>query len=118
MGNTGSRIQTRRGCIFLPTGRTLKTGQGFFADIYALFPGFAYGVTDNIAIGGGMSLVPGVGIGDQIFYFTPKIGLVASETINFAVGALIRKCLKYLHNTNTILIFSKEITAGSTPFVI
>ena len=98
--------QTR--LYFSPTGRMLKKGQGFFADIYVLFPGFAYGVTDNVSIGGGMSLVPGVGIENQIFYFTPKIGLVASETINFAVGALIRKCLKYLHNTNRILIFLKE----------
>jgi len=79
--------QTR--LYFSPTGRMLKKGQGFFADIYVLFPGFAYAVTDNIAIGGGMSLVPGVGIENQIFYFTPKIGLVTSETINFAVGALI-----------------------------
>ena len=79
--------QTR--LYFSPTGRMLKKGQGFFADIYVLFPGFAYGVTDNISIGGGMSLVPGVGIENQIFYFTPKIGLVASETINLAVGALI-----------------------------
>ena len=31
--------QTR--LYFSPTGRTLKKGQGFFADIYVLFPGFA-----------------------------------------------------------------------------
>ncbi len=79
--------QTR--LYFSPTGRMPKKGQGFFADVLIFFPGFAYGVTDNFAIGGGMSLVPGVGIENQIFYFTPKIGLVKSETINFAVGALI-----------------------------
>ncbi|MFQ5605704.1 MAG: hypothetical protein ACE5HS_20745 [bacterium] len=75
--------------FFAPTSRMLKQGEGYFADIYLFFPGFAYGVTDNITIGGGMSLIPGVDIEDQIFYFTPKIGVQSSKDVSFAVGALL-----------------------------
>ena len=75
--------------FFAPTGRMLKQGQGYFADYYLFFPSLAYGITDNISVGGGLSLIPGVDFDEQIFYFTPKIGLKAVNNLNFAAGALI-----------------------------
>ncbi len=75
--------------FFAPTGRMLKKGHGYFSDYYIFFPGVAYGVTDNFTIGGGASLFPGVSLDEQFFYFTPKMGISASEKSNFAVGALI-----------------------------
>jgi hypothetical protein len=36
-----------------------------------------------------MSIVPGLGLDEQVFYFTPKVGVVASEKLNIAVGALV-----------------------------
>lgn len=77
--------------FFAPTGRMLKKGDGYFADYYLLFPAFAYGLTNNITIGGGMSLIPGLDFDKQIFYFTPKIGLKASDSFNLGIGALIIK---------------------------
>ncbi len=74
---------------FAPTGRMLKKGEGYFSDYYLFFPGIAYGISDNFTIGGGMSLVPGIGLDDQLFYFTPKIGGKVSDKVNFAGGALI-----------------------------
>lgn len=74
---------------FAPTARNLKKGEGYFADYFFVFPGIAYGVTDNITIGGGMSIIPGVDIPDQLFYFTPKIGGEISKDLNVAVGALV-----------------------------
>lgn len=74
---------------FAPTGRMLKKDQGYFSDYYLFFPGIAFGITDNITIGGGMSLIPGVAPENQVFYFTPKIGIKASKNSNFAIGALI-----------------------------
>ena len=76
---------------FAPTARMLREGEGYFADYYLFFPGFAYGISDNITIGGGMSLIPFVGIDDQIFYITPKVGLKAGPRTNFAAGALLIK---------------------------
>jgi hypothetical protein len=74
---------------FAPTARMLKKGDGYFSDYMLFFPGVAYGITGNFTFGGGMSLIPGVDIDDQVFYFTPKIGIEASRKTSFAVGALV-----------------------------
>ena len=74
---------------FAPTGRMLKQGEGYFSDFYLFFPGVAYGVTDNITIGGGLSLFPGVDMNEQLFYFTPKVGLAAATNLNLAAGLLL-----------------------------
>ena len=77
--------------FFAPTARMLKRGKGYFSDYYIFFPGFAVGLTDNITIGAGCSVLPGVSINDQIFFFTPKIGISASKKFSLAAGALIIK---------------------------
>jgi len=75
--------------MFAPTGRQLKAGDGYFSDYLLFFPGFAYGITDLITIGGGMSLIPGVGLDEQIFFITPKFSVLRSKKTNVAVGALV-----------------------------
>jgi len=77
--------------FFAPTARMLKKGDGYFADYYLFFPAVAYGITDNITIGGGMSLIPWIDFSEQVFYFTPKVGLSATEKFAFGAGALIIK---------------------------
>ena len=74
---------------FAPTGRMLKAGEGYFADIYIFFPGFAYGVTDNFTIGGGMSIFPGVDFDKQLFYLNPKIGVDAGKSVDLAFSAML-----------------------------
>lgn len=76
---------------FSPTGRMLKKGQGYFTDIYLFFPGFAYGITDNITIGGGVSIFPGVDMNEQLFYFTPKIGISSSDNTSFSLAGFFMK---------------------------
>ncbi|HCJ66036.1 MAG TPA: hypothetical protein DHV62_01590 [Elusimicrobia bacterium] len=80
--------------FFSPTGRMLRKGEGYFADYYLFFPAITYGITDNITIGGGMSLFPGADIDEQIFYLTPKVGLKAGKNLNLAIGALLIKVPK------------------------
>lgn len=74
--------------VFAPTGRMLQQGEGYFSDYWIFFPGIAVGVTDRFTMGGGMSLVPEVGLDQQILYITPKLGLIQSPKLNVAVGAL------------------------------
>lgn len=76
---------------FAPTGRMLEQGKGYFSDYYIFFPGIAYGITDRLTIGGGFSIFPGVDMNDQLFFFTPKFGLIQSDDFNLAAGALIIK---------------------------
>jgi hypothetical protein len=75
--------------FFSPTGRMLKQGEGYFADHLIFFPAAAVGLTDNITIGAGMSIFPGVDFGNQLFFITPKIGGSISEKLHLAVGALM-----------------------------
>ncbi len=96
---------------FAPTGRMLKKGEGYFSDYYLFFPGFAYGASDNFTIGGGVSLIPGV---DRIFYFTPKIGIKATENANFAAGALIMRVSDFDDDNPIIGILYGVGTFGTT----
>jgi len=74
--------------FFAPTGQMLKKGEGYFADYELFFPGFAYGVTDNFSVGGGVSIFP-TGVDEQVYYFTPKIGMSFSDQIHVAAGLLL-----------------------------
>ena len=74
--------------FFAPTGQMLKKGEGYFADYELFFPGFAYGVTDNISVGGGVSLFP-TGLDEQVYYFTPKVGMSFGDQIHVSAGLLL-----------------------------
>jgi hypothetical protein len=73
--------------FFAPTGQMLRKGEGYFADYELFFPGFAYGVTDNVSVGGGVSIFP-VGVDQQVYYFTPKVGMSFGEQVHVAAGLL------------------------------
>jgi len=98
------------------TGRMLKKGDGYFADSYLLFPSVAYGITNNISIGGGMSLIPGLDPDKQIFYFSPRIGVTATKKLNLAVGALVIKVPNWGDDDDSPLVGVVNATAtyGST----
>jgi hypothetical protein len=74
--------------IFAPTGRMLAKGEGYVSDFWVFFPGVASGVSDHFTLGGGASLLPGIDFTEQIFYLTPKVGVIQKERFNAAVGAL------------------------------
>jgi hypothetical protein len=73
--------------FFAPSGQMLKQGEGYVSDYELFFPGIAYGLTDNISIGGGVSLIPAAA-SDQAYYFTPKIGFSPAENVHLAAGVL------------------------------
>jgi hypothetical protein len=73
--------------FFAPTGQMLKKGEGYFSDYELFFPGFAVGVTDNLSLGGGMSILP-VGFDEQIYYVTPKVGVSVSDRVHLGAGVL------------------------------
>lgn len=75
--------------LFAPTARNLRKGSGYFCDYYVLIPGVAYGITDYFSIGGGVSLLPGFDLSEQLFYFTSKLGLKAGGDLHLSVGTLV-----------------------------
>ena len=80
---------SRTRLFFAPTGRMQHAHETYFSDAYILFPSIQAGLTDHFSLGGGMSIVPGLGLDEQLFYITPKVGLYASPKLNVAVGALV-----------------------------
>ena len=75
--------------LYAPTGYPLRKGQGYFADHYVFFPSLALGVTDNFSILGGISLFPGLSVGEQLWYVAPRIGTRLSKGAAVSVGTLL-----------------------------
>jgi hypothetical protein len=75
--------------LFAPTGRPLKKGDGYFSDYELVFPGVAFGLTDNVTLAGGVSVIPGLGLDEQLFYISPKVGFALGDRASVAVGALL-----------------------------
>lgn len=73
--------------LIAPTGRMLAKGEGYFSDTYLLLLLFAGGLSSRFTLGGGLSIVPSDDFfRNNIYYITPKVGLVQSPNVNVAVG--------------------------------
>jgi hypothetical protein len=72
--------------FFAPTGRALKSGQGYFSVYEIFFPFIAVGITDHITLAGGLTLFPGAD--QQLLYLAPKITPVQLEKFDLSAGVL------------------------------
>lgn len=72
-----------------PTARNLQKGDGYLFDLWIFFPGIAYGITDNIMVTGGVSIVPGADAEDQLYYLSPKVGFAASDKLDVAFNFIL-----------------------------
>ena len=104
--------------FFAPTGRMLKQGEGYFADYFIFFPTVTFGVTNNITLGGGFSILPGADLDEQIFLFTPKVGIKTSKKMDLAIGALLvslpedSSTAGILYGVSTFGSLDKSVTVG------
>lgn len=103
--------------FFSPTARTLKQGEGYFADYWIFFPSVTFGITDNLTFGGGMSIIPGLDISNQLFFLTPKLGFDVKENVNLATGVLYMnipeaKALGIIYGVSTFGDENRSATAG------
>jgi hypothetical protein len=74
--------------LVAPTGRMLARGEGYFSDTYLLLLLFAGGLSSRFTLGGGLSIVPSDDFfRNNIYYITPKVGLIQSPNVNVAAGA-------------------------------
>jgi len=74
--------------LFAPTGRPLAKGEGSFSDHYVVFPGFNYGITDHLSLGGGVSVVPGISLSEQVYYVSPRLAWNLSDRASLSTGVL------------------------------
>jgi hypothetical protein len=75
--------------LFAPTALPLERGEGYYWNAWLLLHGAAYGVSNRFTIGGGLTLIPGINIGDNVFFLTPKYTVINAPRAGFAVGALM-----------------------------
>ena len=72
--------------FFGPTGRSLRSGEGYVG-LFELFFSFgAIGVGDNLVLAGGTPVLPEV-IG-RVLYVAPKLRVASGDGFDLAVGAL------------------------------
>jgi hypothetical protein len=72
--------------FFAPTGHALRAGQGYFSVYQIFFPFIAVGITNFLAISGGVSLFPGAS--SQLLYLAPKITPVQVNKFDLSAGVL------------------------------
>jgi hypothetical protein len=81
------RLDPNRTRLFVaPTARPLRAGEGYFSVYEVFLPYFAVGVTNFLALGGGVTLIPGAE--SQAFYVAPKITVLNVKNFSLAGGAL------------------------------
>jgi len=108
--------------LFAPTAIPLKKGEGYLQDIY-IFGVFAnYGATDNILIGGGISIIPFIGLQSQILFLNPKVSFEVKENMFLGGGVfyasageeetLSRQHFGIAYATGTYGNRNNNITAG------
>jgi hypothetical protein len=73
--------------FFGPTGRTLRRRTSYYSNTYLWLNGVYTGLTDNFTLGGSVTVLPGVG--QQVGYITPKLGVYSSENLNLSIGGLL-----------------------------
>ena len=74
-----------RSRMFLfPTGRSMKTGEGYFSLNEFFFPFAAVGFENLFILGGGISIIPG--LDKQFFYLSPRITPFQLYNVSFAGG--------------------------------
>lgn len=74
--------------FFAPTGRVVPPGEGYVANHMLFVMSGAAGISRKVTIGGGMTIFPLDDFSENLFFVTPKVGLVTSDRLNVAVGGL------------------------------
>lgn len=71
-----------------PTARVSGHGHGYVGLYELFFPSAAIGFGDIAMVSGGMSIFPTLGLDEQIYYFAPKVRLLALDLVSAAAGLL------------------------------
>jgi hypothetical protein len=69
--------------MFAPTARPVHAGTGYVSVYQLFFPFVAYGITENVTLAGGVSLLP---IAVQLVYIAPKVSFYDGERFGFGAG--------------------------------
>lgn len=74
--------------FFAPTGRGLRKGENTLQAISLYLVGANFGITNNISVGGYVSVIPGLDPGNQFLVLTPKLSIPVREKLHVGLGVL------------------------------
>lgn len=74
--------------FFAPTARGLRRGENTLQVVSLYFVGANFGITNNVSLGGYVSIIPGIGLNNQFIMLTPKVSFPVSEKLHVGAGAL------------------------------
>ena len=74
--------------FFAPTGRGLRKGEGTLQDAELYLVGVNYGITDNLSLGGYVSIFPFQPLDQQFLMLTPKLSYPISDKLHMGFGLL------------------------------
>ncbi len=112
--------------FYMPTGYCLEKGEisveGYLEDLdpFSLMPLVGYGVTSNITVSGGFSIIPEAGK-EQFYYGSAQIGFVHKEKFAFSAAILAihvpyEELFEMLFDASTFGIFSGIVTYDTEYF--
>ncbi|XWN36412.1 MAG: hypothetical protein ROO71_10680 [Balneola sp.] len=79
---SGWRDNPAKNKLFITqTGKMLDKSSGYYQNTYIFFSNFSYGITNNISISTGFSMIPGLGIENQMFTAGAKVGTSLNSTL-------------------------------------
>ncbi len=65
-----------------PSGRMTEAGSGYYQNTYIFFSTLSYGVTKNVTLSGNFSMIPGLGVNNQLFSLSAKVGTNVSDNLS------------------------------------
>ena len=74
--------------FFAPTARGLRKGENTLQTVNLFLLGANFGITDNISLGGYLTVLPGVALNNQLLVLTPKVSFPVSDKLHVGAGAL------------------------------
>jgi hypothetical protein len=99
--------------FFGPTARNLRQGEGVAQDVWIYLAGVNYGITDNISVGGYLSVLPGLAPQNQLLLLTPKVSLPLREDLHVAAGVLYMRIPDFDDGGFGVGLLYGALTSGS-----
>jgi hypothetical protein len=99
--------------FFGPTARNLRQGEGVVQDVWIYLAGVNYGITDNISVGGYLSVLPGLAPENQLLLLTPKVSLPLREDLHVAAGVLYMRIPDFDDGGFGVGLLYGALTSGS-----
>ncbi len=70
----------------MPTARMLEAGEGYYQNMYVLISSMSIGITDFITASMGVSMIPAIGLDNQLLFGSLKAGTELAEKFHGAAG--------------------------------